>query len=49
VEAHVILPWYEPLLTLDEVFTAEDRLTQVDFDPHALLTQVSLPEWVDAK
>lgn len=47
VEAHVILPWYQPLFTFDEVFTAEDRLMQVDFDPRVFVAQRAVPEWVD--
>lgn len=48
VEAHVVLPWYQPLFTVDEVFIAEDRLEQVGFDPRAFVKQAPIPDWVDA-
>jgi len=45
VEAFVILPWYQPLFTFEEIQTAEERLGLVEFDIAAYLARVAPSGW----
>jgi hypothetical protein len=47
VEAHVILPWYRSLFTVDEVLTAENRLELVDFDVEHFVAVSTAPTWAE--
>ena len=45
MEAFVVLPWYQPLFTWEELMVAEDRLSLVDFDVAAHRTTTPPPAW----